>query len=56
MANRNKEAAVSFLKMASSGDVREAYSRLVGPHFQHHDPFFEGSAEILMTAMMECSR
>ena len=56
MANRNKEAAISFLKMASSGDVREAYSKFVGPGFKHHNPYFEGSAETLMTAMEENAR
>jgi predicted SnoaL-like aldol condensation-catalyzing enzyme len=56
MANRNKDAAVSFLKMASSGDVREAYSKFVGPEFKHHNPYFEGSAETLMAAMEQNAR
>ena len=56
MANRNKDAAVSFLKMASSGDVREAYAKFVGPGFKHHNPYFEGSAETLMAAMEENAR
>jgi predicted SnoaL-like aldol condensation-catalyzing enzyme len=56
MANQNKDAAISFLKMASGGDVREAYSKFVGPGFRHHNPYFEGSAEILMTAMEENAR
>ena len=56
MANRNKDAAVSFLKMASSGDVREAYSKFVGPGFKHHNPYFEGSAETLIAAMEENAR
>lgn len=56
MANQNKDAAVSFLKMASSGDVREAYSKFVGSGFRHHNPYFEGSAEALMTAMQENAR
>lgn len=56
MANRNKDAAVSFLKMASSGDVREAYSKFVGANFKHHNPYFEGSAQTLMTAMEENAR
>ncbi len=56
MANHNKDAAVSFLKMASSGDVREAYSKFVGPGFKHHNPYFEGSAETLMAAMEENAR
>ena len=55
-ANHNKDAAISFLKMASGGDVREAYSKFVGPNFKHHDPYFEGSAETLMTAMEENAR
>lgn len=56
MANQNEDAAISFLKMASSGDVREAYSKFVGPGFRHHNPFFEGSAETLMKAMEENAR
>ena len=51
MANQNKDAAISFLKMASRGDVRGAYSKFVGPGFRHHNPYFEGSAETLMTGM-----
>jgi predicted SnoaL-like aldol condensation-catalyzing enzyme len=56
MANRNKDAAVSFLTMASRGDVREAYSKFVGADFKHHNPYFEGSADTLMTAMEENAR
>ena len=55
-AMRTKEAAVSFLEMASSGNVREAYSKFVGPDFKHHNPFFEGSAKTLMAAMEENAR
>ena len=56
MANRNKDAAVSFLKMASRGEGREAYSKFVGGGFKHHNPYFEGSAETLMAAMEENAR
>ena len=56
MANQNKDAAISFLKMASRGDVSEAYSKFVGPGFRHHNPYFEGSAETLLTAMEENAR
>ena len=52
----NKDTAISFLKMASSGNVREAYSKFVGDGFRHHNPFFEGSAEALMSAMEENAR
>jgi len=51
MADSNKNAAVSFLKLASSGKVQEAYSRFVGTGFRHHNPFFEGTAESLQTGM-----
>ena len=56
MADSNKDAAVTFLKMAASGKVREAYARFVGAGFRHHNPFFEGSAEALMAAMEENAR
>ena len=53
MADSNKDTAISFLKLAASGRVREAYSKFVGPGFRHHNPFFEGSAEALMAGMEE---
>ena len=53
MADSNKNAAVSFLKMAASGKVQEAYSKFVGEGFRHHNPFFEGSAESLQAGMEE---
>ena len=56
MANQNKDAAISFLKMASRRDVSEAYSKFVGPGFRHHNPYFEGSAETLMAAMEKNAR
>lgn len=56
MAHNNKEVAVSFLQMASSGDVREAYAKFVGADFTHHNPYFEGSAEALRKGMEENAR
>ncbi|MBI2331147.1 MAG: nuclear transport factor 2 family protein, partial [Chloroflexi bacterium] len=53
MTDSNKNAAVSFLKLASSGMVKEAYSKYVGEGFKHHNPFFEGSAESLQAGMEE---
>lgn len=53
MVDSNKDTAISFLKLAASGNVREAYSKFVGPAFRHHNPFFEGSAEALMAGMEE---
>jgi len=53
MAESYKDAAVSFLKLAASGKVHEAYSKFVGAGFRHHNPFFEGSAESLRAGMEE---
>src|SRR5512143_1783187 len=52
----NKDAAIAFLQLASSGKVREAYLNFVGAGFKHHNPFFEGSAEALMIAMEQNAR
>lgn len=51
-----RDASVSFLKLASSGKVKEAYSRYVGDGFRHHNPFYEGSAESLQAGMEENAR
>ena len=48
-----KEAAVSFLRLASSGKVKEAYQRYAGASFRHHNPYFPGNAEALRAAMQE---
>jgi len=56
MTNNNTNAAVSFLELASSGKVKEAYSKYVGDGFRHHNPFFEGSAESLQAGMEENAR
>ena len=53
MTESNKKAAISFLELASSGKVDEAYSKFVGEGFRHHNPFFEGSAEALQAGMKE---
>jgi predicted SnoaL-like aldol condensation-catalyzing enzyme len=51
MSENNKEAAVTFLTLAGSGKVQEAYAKFVGAAFRHHNPFFEGSASALMAGM-----
>lgn len=53
MTDNKKDAAVAFLKLASSGHVNEAYSKFVGDGFRHHNPYFEGSAESLRAGMEE---
>ena len=49
----HREIAVSFLKLAASGKVREAYEKYVDQNFRHHNPFFRGDRESLMLAMEE---
>ncbi len=49
----SKKAAVSFLQLASSGKVKEAYRRYIGTSFRHHNPYFQGTAEALSAAMQE---
>ena len=56
MAEKNKDIAVKFLKMASGGNVREAYSQFVALDFRHHNPFYEGSASSLSVGMEENAR
>lgn len=53
MTDTNTITAVSFLKLASSGKVNEAYSKYIGVGFRHHNPFFEGSAGSLQAGMEE---
>jgi len=49
----NKERAITFLKLAGSGNVREAYDRFVSPRFLHHNPYFAGDRDSLLRAMEE---
>ena len=53
ISDQDKEAAINFLELASSGKVREAYSKYVGEGFKHHNPYFEGSADALEAGMQE---
>lgn len=49
----NREAAMQFLQLVASGNVREGYRKYVASDFRHHNPFFRGDAESLMVAMEE---
>ncbi len=48
-----KDIATSFLHLASSGRVREAYDKCVSPNFRHHNAYFKGDRESLLAAMEE---
>jgi predicted SnoaL-like aldol condensation-catalyzing enzyme len=47
------DIATVFLKLASSGDVDEAYEKYVHPDFIHHNAYFKGDRETLRQGMIE---
>src|SRR6516162_4045883 len=49
----NKERVISFLRLASSGKVREAYEQYIHPDFRHHNPYFPGDRASLLAGMEE---
>lgn len=48
-----KQAAMDFLRLASSGNVQEAYDRYIADNFRHHNAYFKGDRQSLLTAMKE---
>ena len=52
----HKDAATSFLQLASSGDVRRAFDAYVAPNFRHHNAYFPGDARSLADAMEQNAR
>jgi predicted SnoaL-like aldol condensation-catalyzing enzyme len=48
-----KEVAVEFLRMVSSGQVDEAYTRWVAYGFRHNNPWFRGDAAALRAGLAE---
>jgi predicted SnoaL-like aldol condensation-catalyzing enzyme len=48
-----REIATSFLKLAATGKVREAYDKYVALNLRHHNAFFRGDRESLLLAMEE---
>ena len=55
MCADHKEAAKSFLQMAGTGKVQDAYDRYVAPSFIHHNQHFKGDRQSLLTAMQDAS-
>jgi predicted SnoaL-like aldol condensation-catalyzing enzyme len=55
MANdqSNKQTAVTFLRLAATGRVCEAYQAHVAANFRHHNPHFRGDARSLRAGMEE---
>ncbi len=53
---KRKEIATSFLHLASSGQVHEAYEQFIHPQFRHHNAYFKGDRESLLKGMEENAR
>lgn len=47
------ETAKSFLQLAGTGRVDEAFDRFVSNDFIHHNQYFEGNRDALRKAMIE---
>lgn len=48
-----KQMAMDFLKLAGTGKVQEAYDRFIATDFIHHNQYFKGDRQSLLTAMEE---
>jgi hypothetical protein len=54
--SNHQDTAKAFLKIAGTGNVQEAYDRYVAPSFIHHNQYFKGDRQSLLTAMQEASK
>jgi predicted SnoaL-like aldol condensation-catalyzing enzyme len=50
-SSSKKEVAITFLKLAATGKLDEAYGNYVAANFRHHNPYFAGDAESLKAGM-----
>lgn len=48
-----KEAAIQFLQYAAAGQANHVGRQHLAPGFRHHNPYFRGDADSLLTAMDE---
>src|SRR5436190_5717998 len=55
-SNNLKEMAMDFLRLASSGNVREAYEQYIAPDFKHHNPYYKGDRDSLMKGMSDSAK
>ena len=51
-----KDIAITFLKLAATGKLDEAYGNYIAPNFRHHNAYFAGDAESLKTGMAEAHK
>lgn len=50
-----KAAAKTFLRLAATGKVDQAYQRFAAPGFRHHNPHFRGDADSLRAGMKQAA-
>ncbi|KRA33764.1 polyketide cyclase [Rhodanobacter sp. Root627] len=50
------DIATEFLSLCASGKVREAYDRHVAENFRHHNAYFPGDRDALLTAMEQSAQ
>ncbi len=53
---QKKEMAISFLKMAGTGNVRAAYDQFISADFIHHNQYFKGDRQSLLLAMEDAAK
>lgn len=51
-SSSKKERAITFLRLAATGKLDDAYDNYIAPTFRHHNPYFAGDAESLKTGMV----
>lgn len=50
------DIATEFLSLCASGKAREAYDRHVAENFRHHNAYFPGDRDSLLTAMEQSAQ
>lgn len=48
-----KEIAIHFLNLVTSGEVKQAYDAYIHPKFRHHNAYFLGDRDTLLKGMEE---
>ncbi|HEX3227336.1 MAG TPA: nuclear transport factor 2 family protein, partial [Pyrinomonadaceae bacterium] len=51
-----KDNAITFLTLAASGKLDEAYDNYIAPNFRHHNAYFAGDAESLKAGMADAHK
>ncbi len=49
----NSQTATAFMQMVTAGKIQQAYDEFVSDNFIHHNVYYPGDRESLLTAMIE---